>query len=812
VIVLLALHLAAAVVCLAPGTRARAWAFAAAAVAPAVTFGWLVAQAPTVLDGTVREVGVGWVPRLGLDLTFRLDGFGLLMGLLVSGIGTLVLLYSRAYFRPHHGHHPRSDLGRLAGLLVAFAGSMLGLVLSDGFFTLFVFWELTSVTSYLLIGIDDRSAAARTAAQRAFLVTGAGGLALLGGLVLLGQQAGTSSLSGLVADPPTGTVTTVALVLVLSGAFAKSAQFPLHFWLPGAMAAPTPVSAYLHSATMVKAGIVLVARLAPAFADVGPWRVLIVTCGGASLMIGGLRALRQQDAKLALAQGTVSQLGLIMILVGLGTPLTTYAGVAVLFAHALFKAALFLTVGIVDHQAGTRDMRRLRGLGRRLPVVAAVGLAAGASMAAIIPTFGFVTKEKGLVALLEAPGGTLAVPALILVAAGSVLTVAYSVRTLDGIFCRGTTPAATVLPRSVRGPVELDAVHPPAPGFVAAPALLAVLSVALGVAAAPVGTSLAKVATSLDPASAEGKLVLWPGFGPALGLSAAAWVLGAALAVALHRRDRGADAAVGLATRAYVRLYDGLLDGARRLTAITQSGSLPAYLGVVLSTVVAALAAAWWLGDRPLPQERVVADSAIQAVLVLFTAMLSVAVLQARRRFTAALLLGGSGYGLALLYLSFGAPDLAVTQFLVETLTIVLFLLVLTRLPDRFDAPPAWVPRFVRLGLAVAVGVLVAAFALATSNAGVGPSTGADYLARSEPEAGGRNVVNVILVDFRGFDTMGEITVLAVAAVGVVNLVQVARRQQRRKRLADGTEVTGPDAGPAGRRTAGVGVDQGEAT
>ena len=548
-ILLLALHALAATACLAPGPRAGRWAFPVALAAPAGTFLWLCVQAPSVLGGTAVEQSLRWVPQLGLTLSFRLDGFGLLMGLLVSGIGVLVLGYCLPYFAPHDGHPARADLGRIAGLLVAFAGAMLGLVLSDGFFTLFLFWELTSITSYLLIGIDDRSAEARTAAQRAFLVTGAGGLALLAGLVLLGQQSGTTSLSALVTDPPGGTVTTVALVLVLAGAFAKSAQVPFNFWLPGAMAAPTPVSAYLHSATMVKAGIVLVARLAPAFADQAPWRVLVVACGGASLLVGGVQALRQQDAKLALAQGTVSQLGLIMVLVGMGTPALTYAGVAVLTAHALFKAALFLVVGVVDHQAGTRDMRRLRHLGRRLPVLGVLAATAAASMAAIPPTFGFVAKESGLAALLDPGVGAVGAAALVLVVTGSVLTVAYSVRTVDGLFGRGTSGTTGGAAAGGEEPVGPDMVPRPGAAFMAAPAVLALLSLLCGLAAGAVGAFLAEVASSLDPASADGHLTLWPGIGAALGLSAATWVLGAVVATAVHRHEAGRDATTGIGAR-----------------------------------------------------------------------------------------------------------------------------------------------------------------------------------------------------------------------------------------------------------------------
>lgn len=793
---LLLLHLLAAAACLLPGTRAGRRTFAVAAVPPAATFLWLLTVAGGVLDGTPLVADLTWVPQLGLTLQFRMDGFGLLMALLVSGIGTLVMAYSLSYFRPHGDHPPRDDrapdeTARLAGLLVAFAGAMLGLVLSDGFFTLFLFWELTSVTSYLLIGIDDRAAAARAAAQRAFLVTGAGGLALLGGLVLLGQRSGTTTLSGLVADPPSGTLVTVALVLVLTGAFAKSAQFPLHFWLPGAMAAPTPVSAYLHSATMVKAGIVLVARLAPVFADAGPWRALVVVCGGASLLVGGARALREQDAKLALAHGTVSQLGLIMILVGLGTPATTYAGVAVLTAHALFKASLFLTIGVVDHEAGTRDLRRLRGLGRRLPVLAAVGLTAGASMAAIPPTLGFVAKESGIAALEDTGIGMLGPAALVLVVVGSVLTVAYTLRTVGGLFGRD-------VPAGDDGPAPIDpaAVHRPSAAFVAAPALLAALSLAGGLAAAPVGAWLAEVAGSLTPAAAEGYLTLWPGLHLALGLSAAAWVLGAALAEVVRRRERGDEPAPTVAIRAYAAGYDGLLRGSRRLTAVTQSGSLPAYLTVVLTTLVIALGAAWLRGTGPV-DDVPWAESWLQVLAAVVTGGLALAMVRARRRFTAALLLGGSGYGLALVFLLHGAPDLAITQFLIDTLSIVLFLLVMARLPDRFRAPPSWVPDGLRLGLAVLVGVAVAGFSLAASAARSEPSVGDEYVLRSEPEAGGRNVVNVTIVDFRGFDTLGEITVLGVAAVGVVNLVTAARRRQRR----DGATGPGTGDGDAGGRT-----------
>ncbi len=806
---LLLAFLLAALACLVPGRLSARWALPVAAVVPAVTFGWLVSRSSSVLHGETLSSTVDWVPQLGLSISLRLDGFGLFMGLLVSGIGVLVMLYSIPYF----GH--RDDLGRLAGLLVGFAGAMLGIVWADGLLTLFVFWELTSITSYLLIGFDDRSPTARAAAGRAFLVTGAGGLAMLAGLILLGQASGTTTISALLAAPPSGTVTDVALVLVLAGAFTKSAQFPFHFWLPGAMAAPTPVSAFLHSATMVKAGLVVVARFAPVFAPVGPWRVLIVSAGLASLFVGGIRAMRQQDAKLALAHGTVSQLGFLMVLLGLGTPALTYAGVAMLLAHALFKASLFLSVGVVDHAAGTRDMRRLTGLLGVLPVVAVSVILAGASMAAIPPMFGFVAKESALHGLLDADVGTIGTIALVGMVLGSVLTVAYTVRIAVGLLGDDATgvPANPDMPpatgtaadaeagfpgRIAEAPVDPSNLHRPTPGFVAAPVLLALLSLVFGLTAGPVGNWLAEAVTSLDPASATDYLTLWGGFNEALAISTGIIAAGLILWWLARGPTRSADARRSIATVAYDNIYDGLLTGARRLTVFTQSGSLPFYLGAVLSTLAAALLAALVAGAAASIHDPAWINSPLELAATVLTALLAVAVILARQRFTAAVILGGSGYMLAVVYLLQGAPDLAITQILVETLTIVVFLLVLARLPKEFTPAPSWAPRTARVALSIVVGVVVAVFALSASHSRTEPSVGEEYVALSYPEAGGRNVVNVILVDFRGFDTLGEISVLAVAGAGVVNLVRAARRQQRLKNLADGTEIEDRSGRPTG--------------
>ncbi|MFV0318286.1 MAG: hydrogen gas-evolving membrane-bound hydrogenase subunit E [Microthrixaceae bacterium] len=792
---LLLAHLAASLICLVPGRRSARWALPVAAIAPAVTFGWLLSQSSGVLQGDYPSAQVDWVPQLALTISLRLDGLGLLMGLIVSGIGTLVLGYSTAYFGR------RDDLGRLAGLLVGFAGAMLGIVWADGLLTLFVFWELTSVTSFLLIGFEDRSATARAAAQRAFLVTGVGGLALLAGLIILGQAGDTTSISELLANPPSGTVVSVALVLVLAGAFTKSAQFPFQFWLPGAMAAPTPVSAYLHSATMVKAGLVVVARFAPTFAGVGPWRALVVAAGLASLLLGGFRAMRQQDAKLALAHGTVSQLGFLMVLLGLGTPGTTYAGLAMLTAHALFKACLFLSVGVVDHAAGTRDMRRLEGLLRALPVTAGVIIVASASMAAIPPTIGFVAKEEALATLGHTGLGALGWVALVGVTLGSVLTVAYTVRIATGILdneAPGVPASDDRGAPATHAPVPVSSLHRPSAGFLSAPILLAAASVVLGVGAETFGHWLAEAAATFDVEAGEESLHLWSGINGPLVLSAFIVAGGIALWWVTRRATRVRDAPRSAATRAYDRTYDSLLDGARRLTSITQSGSLPFYIGIVLVTLASAMITALIAGASEQITDVTWFNSVLEAMALLLAGLLAVAVIAARQRFTAAVLLGGSGYMLAIVYLLQGAPDLAITQFLVETLTIVVFLLALARLPRDFSNPPPWAPKWIRIGISLAVGISVAAFALGAAGSRTAPSVGDDYIALSEPEAGGRNVVNVILVDFRGFDTLGEIVVLAVAGAGVVNLVRAARRQQRRKQLDDGVDIEDRSGRPSG--------------
>lgn len=754
-------HVLAGSVVLLLGRRLGQHVFTVALVPLATSLVAIATEMSSVLDGAAPSTRAVWVEGLDLTASFRLDGFAALMALLVTGIGLAVLLYARAYFADDPSP---ARVVRFTGFFTLFAGAMLGLVAADDAWTLFTFWELTSVTSFLLIGLDDQVASARAAALRALLVTGAGGLVMLGGLACLVQEAGTADLGGILAAAPTSTTAQVGVALVLVGAFAKSAQVPFHFWLPGAMAAPTPVSAYLHSATMVKAGVIVVARFAPAFAELSWWRPALVVVGGTTMLVGGVAAIRRDDAKQALAFGTVSQLGLLVVLFGVGDHQVTAAAVALLVAHVLFKSALFLSIGAVDHATGSRDLRRLSGVGRALPVLAVAAGLCTLSMIGLPPLLGFAAKESALAALVEGEGRWLGVATAVVVS-GSVLTTAYSLRIWWGLF--GTKAAG-------RGGVA-TVHHRPNPWLTTPVVALAALSLAAGLGASTVGDRLGVAATSLDDA-AHLHLTLWSGLHLPLLLSVVIVAAGAGLAALLHRQAIRAAEGATLGERAYGSLYGGLLSGSQRLTAVTQSGSLPVYVAVVLAVVAMAVGVALVRGAGGDWGEPVVADSVLQAAVAALAIVMSCAVVMARRRFVAVLLLGGVGQGLTVLFLMYGAPDLALTQFMIETLMIVAFVLVLRHLPGEFSAPPSWAPKALRVGLSVAVGVMMSVFALVAGSVDRPTDVTEAIQDLSLPAAGGKNVVNVTIVDFRGLDTLFEITVFGIAALGVTNLVAASRR------------------------------------
>ncbi|MGJ7442709.1 Na+/H+ antiporter subunit A [Aquipuribacter sp. MA13-6] len=754
-IVLVGAHLLAA--CLAPWLVRRLGrdALALLALVPAAALVWLVAHGPSQ-----QVERATWMPEIHLDLVLRLDALSWLMAVVVCAVGTLVLVYSSRYLdRDHRG------LPSLTANLMAFTGVMLGLVLADNTLLLFVFWELTTVFSYLLIGEDSRRKASRRAAMQALVVTTAGGLTMLVGLIVLGET-GSYELSALVADPPSGPVVDVAVLLVVIGALSKSALFPLHFWLPAAMAAPTPISAFLHAAAMVKAGVYLVARLAPGFADVGLWRPVVISLGLTTLVLGAWRALRQTDLKLLLAFGTVSQLGLMVVLVGLGTREAMLAGLAMLLAHATFKAALFLVVGAVDHTTGTRDIRELAGLGRRQPLLLAVGATAAAGMAGLPPFAAFVGKEAAYEALLHP--GVLSPPvagaALAVMALGSGLTVAYSARFVWGAFGGRTADDA-------------PADHPLSPVLLVPAALLAAATLAIGVLVPWLDGPVVAHADLL-PAGYEGtyELALWHGLSPALWLSLTVIALGL---LAFVRRD-----AVGAfqqrvgghgdADLAYRRTMRGLDRLAGTVTAATQTGSLPRYLTVILLVLLvlpgAALAGAfrtWDLRAWDTPLQAVVAGGIIAC---------AVAAVRIRQRLAAVVLVGVSGYGIGILFALHGAPDLALTQFLAESVTLVVFVLVLRRLPKTISQRHGMRLRLARLAVAVPVGLLMAGLAATAIGAGTNDSVSEEFPAGAYDFGGGANVVNVTLVDIRAWDTMLEVAVLVVAATGVASLVFIDRR------------------------------------
>ncbi|WP_280387874.1 Na+/H+ antiporter subunit A [Nocardia wallacei] len=746
------------------------------ALVPLASLVWVAAN-----WNTGRELHVEWAPGIHMDLDLRFDSLASIMSALVLGIGALILAYCASYF----DDDDRQRLGIFAGYLVAFAGTMFGLVTSDNMMLLFTFWEATTVLSFLLVGHHAEQTAGRRAALQALLVTAAGGLAMLVGIILLGQRCGTYLLSEvLVRADPDDWSTGVAVVLILIGALSKSAIVPLHFWLPGAMTAPTPVSAYLHAAAMVKAGVYLVARLAPAFATAPPWHPIILTLGVLSMVLAGLRALQVTDLKLVLAFGTVSQLGFLITLVGIGTPDAALAGVAMIVAHALFKACLFMVVGVIDHCAGTRDLRRLSGLGRRAPVLCATAILAGASMAGIPPLLGFVGKESALGAVLNA--GDLTAPAKVAlgigVVVGSMLTVGYSLRFVWGAF--GSKSVA------VGAPEPQLRWHRPGALFLAPPVLLAAASLAAGLAAPWMDRLLRPYAATL-PGGSPTHLALWHGFGHPLTLTMVIIACGLVLFEIRDRIGESASPRLGNADRVYDRTLRAMDQLSLRMTGAIQRGSLPLNQALILITLIVLPTAMLAVDARTRVGLRLW-DSPLQLIIGLIMIAMAVGATVMRNRLASVLLVGVTGYGCGVIFALHGAPDLALTQFLVETLTLVIFVLVLRRFPAEIEPDRATAFKVRRAVLAALVGATVsvlAGFALAARDT--------DPIWHLIPGAayqggGGKNAVNVLLVDIRAWDTLGEISVLVVAATGVASLMFRSRRFGTLPRVADAPGYT-PD-------------------
>lgn len=756
-------------------------AFYVLAAVPAASFVWLLAQYQAVYSpsGMNPTLDITWIPTLDLNLSFRMDQLSWLMSLLVLGVGALVLAYCARYFKTDD-----AGLGAFGAELLAFAGVMFGLVTADNLILLFVFWELTTVLSYLLISYARTRLAARRAALQALIVTTFGGLAMLVGLIMVGQSAGTYSISAILAKAPelvaqTGSaamVLDVGVALLLIGAVTKSALVPFHFWLPGAMAAPTPVSAYLHAAAMVKAGIYLVARFAPGFSDTEYWQTLITVLGLATMLLGGWRAMRQFDLKLILAYGTVSQLGFLMVVVGLGSREAALAGMAMVLAHGLFKAALFLVVGIIDHQAGTRDIRELSGVFAKAPALGVVALLAVASMAGLPPLAGFVAKESIFAAFESnahygSSGPLIGYVVLIALVVGSILTFAYSARFMWGGFAKKQGLKQTKFKKI--GWL-----------FLGSPAILSALSLAYGLYPKPVDGWIEPYA-ALFPKEGEetAHLALWHGFGLPLALTGIVVVVGVLLfwQRARFEKFQGRIQAPVDFERLYRSSITGLDAVAIWVTGRTQRGSLFFYLMVILSTALASIIAVLLLTEQNWSANLYFVDpnSPFQAVVGVAIVVGALAAARANKRFMALLLVSVTGYGIALIFALQGAPDLALTQMLVETIVLVAFVLAMRSLPPGLQARTPGNHTFLRVIIGVAFGAVMVMVAIIAMGSRIAIPVSLQLPELAYSGGGGLNVVNVVLVDIRAWDTFGEISVLAIAATGVASLIFVRGRGQR---------------------------------
>ncbi|MBC6438499.1 MAG: monovalent cation/H+ antiporter subunit A [Rhodobacteraceae bacterium] len=757
---------------LVPGLMIRAGRTTCAvstAVPTLLALTMLLVLAPEVLRGEVVQARVVWLPQLGLSAAFFLDGLGLLFAGMILGVGLLITLYARFYLS---GKDP---MGQFYTYLLLFQGAMLGIVLSDNILLLLIFWELTSLSSFLLIGYWKHLPEGRQGARMALAVTGAGGLAMIGGMLILGNVVGSYNLTDILraGDQIRASEGYMpALILILLGAFTKSAQFPFHFWLPHAMAAPTPVSAYLHSATMVKAGVFLVARMWPALAGTDAWFYIVATTGLVTMVLGALIALFKDDLKALLAFSTVSHLGLLTMLLGFGTRAAAVAAVFHIINHLTFKAALFMTAGIVDHEAHTRDIKRLGGLRHLMPITFLIGTAAALSMAGIPLFNGFLSKEMMLEEASHTDwfGSHYAVPVLATI--GAILSVAYSFRFVAHVFL---------------GPPREDYPHRPHDppfGMWAAPALLAVLVIGIGVAPFLAEGIVTAAANAVTGANLHPHLKIWHGVTPAFWMSVIA-VAGGAFLLTLHRP---LDHAWIIAPRPEAKaIFDRLVASAvissRWITGLSHNGAISRYLAIFTITAVLLGFAAYSGGGMSEPTRGILGVPPVIAVgwIMLIVATVSVVTVH-HQRFRALTLLGIIGLSISAGFAYLSAPDLALTQISVETVTIILLLLALHFLPKV-------TPRESPLGLRIRDGVV----ALAAGGGAGGLAyafmlrdirTISDFhIENSYEGGGGTNVVNVILVDFRGYDTYGEIIVLGIAGFVIYALMHALLNGTAARRL-----------------------------
>ncbi|ENW79039.1 hypothetical protein F909_03364 [Acinetobacter sp. ANC 3929] len=731
----------------------------------------LLTQADTVLQGNTLQQSWDWLPQLGVNLSFRLDALGLLFGLLISGIGTLIYIYAYYYLSP------KNSLSKLYQLLMLFMAAMLGISLSNNLIILLVFWELTSISSFLLVGYWSQYEAAQRGARMALTITGMGGLAMLGGFVLIGQITGTYQIDELVLMKDTiqqHALFVPALLLILLGAFTKSAQFPFHFWLPNAMAAPTPVSAYLHSATMVKAGIFLLARLAPIFIGAALYHNIVTFVGLFTLCMAAGFAIFKEDLKGLLAYSTISHLGLIVCLLGIGSPLAVAAAIFHIINHATFKAALFMIAGIIDHETGTRDLRKLSGIWQLLPFTGTLTMITAASMAGVPLTNGFISKEMFFTELLANLSGPVMVISAIVATLAGIFAVSYSIRLVHGVFFDG--PIGKHVPNK-------DA-HEPHLGMRLPAIILATLCILVGILPALLAGTMVNSVTRASLAQPEFEgvhLAIWHGVNAPLMMSLIALIGGSILYFTLAKegRIRKIDLDPYLGKFQGKILFDlflkNLLLISRKIKQKTENGSLQSYLLLIVlfSIVMVGLPLfnqGLTTGTRELTHAPWVA---IVLWLTLFSGCWMMLWFH-HERIKAVLISGAVGLVVTMVFVTLSAPDLALTQITVDVVTTVLLLMSLSLLPQLTPYESSRSRRWRDASLAIAGGLGIGwiAWLLLTRDHN---SISWFFMQQAIPLGGGSNVVNVILVDFRGFDTFGEITVLGIAAIGALCLMDGMR-------------------------------------
>lgn len=781
-------------------------AFGALAIIPAAGFSWVAYLFATgrFADGATITASYEWMPTAHLALDFRLDALSALFSLIILGVGALVLVYCWGYFTTTPGR-----LAIFGGQMTGFAAAMYGLVISDSLLLMYVFWEATSLLSFMLVAYYGERASSRRAAMQALMITVLGGLAMLMGIVLFGRLTGLwrfseiPSFAGIADTPYIG----IAVTLILSGALTKSAIAPAHFWLPGAMAAPTPVSAYLHSAAMVKAGVYLVTRLAPELHTAPAWYLIIIPAALFTMLLGGWMALKQRDLKLVLAYGTVSQLGFITAVVAIGSREAMLAGLTLTFAHSMFKAALFMIVGAIDHSAGTRDIGKLSGLWKKQPVLYALAIISALSMAGIPPLFGFVAKEAVIESVMHEDllVGMPRNMMIVLIVLGSILTMAYALRFLWGAFAvkKGTDIPAEGIDNAGLSPA-VTAMAPVGPGLWLPPTALAALTVAFGPYPGPLSTAINDhLDRAFGPIPVNGEhteLALWHGFTLTLGISA--FIICAGIIVHWRRADlahlHGQTPALGSADRAYDAVLDGLRTASLHITATTQRGSLQFNLTTIFLCLILLPMSAVIFGDLT-NVRMIVAENLWQAFGAFLIICAAITATLIHNRLSGVIVVGVTGYSLAFIFATHGAPDLALTQLLGETIIMVLFMLLLRKMPANTDWHPSPELNRARAWLSVAVGLTVVIVAMFAINARTAQPI-STFMPKLALDIGhGANAVNVLLVDIRAWDTFGEITVLVIAATGVASLIYRTQSFTRSSRR--------PTLRATGRRWLAIGIE-----